>query len=353
MSGYFGGGGGALSTALAVDANKRIVQTCTGDFTGSAQTGAAYVINCNASATPGPNLHLPGLHVVGADNTYANLYLDSYGSVSGAARAILGGSFSNGTAASPTAVQSADEMFRIRAEGRAATKYSGTTACISFVAKQNYTDTANGTAIDIKTTALGVAGQSTDIGPATSTTFQPSGAVTVGDATFNATDPGNGYLAAKNGLLVGTGGVPYVLARSSVESAVHTGDTNLTTFATVAVPGNTLGANGRLRITVLYRFTGVAGAKTPTVTFGGVTFGSIASSAANLSWNAQVVIANRNATNSQICQPLGASSFTVSSNDIVTAAIDTTASQNVVFQGQLANAGDSIAVESYLIEVIP
>jgi hypothetical protein len=144
-----------------------------------------------------------------------------------------------------------------------------------------------------------------------------------------------------------------VLAASAVESAVHTGDTNLTTLVTIAVPGNTLGANGRLRITVLYRFTGTAGTKTPTISFGGTTFFTAPSGTTGLSWRLQVEVSNRNATNSQVSQTVaGGGGFASSAADVATATIDTTASQNILLQGQLANGGDSIAVESYLVELL-
>lgn len=149
--------------------------------------------------------------------------------------------------------------------------------------------------------------------------------------------------------------VPYVLAASAVESAVHTGDTSPVTFATIAVPGNTLGANGTLRITLLYKYVGTAAAKTTTLTFGGTTFLSAADVAASLSHKIQVQISNRNAANSQVGQGSGAiqGGWAVSTAaDVVTASIDTTSSQNIVIGGQLGNAGDSIALESYLVEVI-
>lgn len=147
-------------------------------------------------------------------------------------------------------------------------------------------------------------------------------------------------------------GFPYILAASAVESAVHTGDLLLTTLATIVVPANTLGANGRLRITVQWRFTGTAGTKTGSIAFGGTNFFQLAYTASALSGSVQREICNRNATNSQVSAALTAQGPVTSTSDIVTAAIDTTSAQNILLTGQLANAGDSIAVESYLVEVI-
>lgn len=147
--------------------------------------------------------------------------------------------------------------------------------------------------------------------------------------------------------------VSYVLAASHAESAVHTGDTSAATFATIAIPGNTLTANGALRITLLYRFVGAGGNKTTTLTFGGTTFLSASNGTSTLSAQSQIIIRNRNATNSQVSAwSSNSQSFTSLPADVVTAAVDTTQSQNLVIGGQLANAGDSIALESYLIEVV-
>src|SRR5688500_6060251 len=61
---------------------------------------------------------------------------------------------------------------------------------------------------------------------------------------------------------------PYVLAQSAV-AASHTGNTTETTLATVTVPANAIGANGRLRVTSLWSHTNSANSKTLRVRFGG------------------------------------------------------------------------------------
>lgn len=146
---------------------------------------------------------------------------------------------------------------------------------------------------------------------------------------------------------------PTILAASAVESTVHTGDTNVTTLATINVPANTLGPNGRLRISALLRFIGTTNTKKAIITFGGTTFVSTTSVSASLSAWVVTDIANRNATDAQVAHastlagPAGNAA-----GDIVTGTIDTTADQSIVIAGQLTDGADSVALESYVVEVL-
>lgn len=142
------------------------------------------------------------------------------------------------------------------------------------------------------------------------------------------------------------------LAMSAVQSA-HTGNTNETTLATITVPAGAMGLNGRLRITVLWSATNNANGKTSRIKFGGTTFiaNALASSASS---KQQLEISNRNATNSQVSSnaTIYGSWGDAGSAAVVTGTIDTTASQNIVLSGQLTTGTDTIAVESYLVELI-
>jgi len=371
----------------------------------STSTSGSLVISGNTSPPPG-GLHKTSVHIVGKDNEHTGYIVDTFGSVGGAlTRGIMLFRAANGTNAAPTAVVSGDEIGRLSCRGYGATAYSISTASVSFIAAQTYTDTNQGTAVAIRTTALNTAGGGSTTTPPIIAQFQPSGALSVGDATFVASDPGSGVIAAKTGVLLsgqaaggsgitlkspstassftltlpagttdfsatgGTGqvvkqssagaaltvGLPqlYIFASVNTESTVHTGDTNPATFYTIAIPGGTIGANGSLRITVSFGYTGTAGAKTPTIAFGGTTFYSTASpSGSTLSAHIITTISNRNNTSIQIGGSTNQAGYTSTNNAFVPGAIDTTISQNLVISGQLANAGDSIAVERYLIEVI-
>lgn len=141
-----------------------------------------------------------------------------------------------------------------------------------------------------------------------------------------------------------------VLAASAV-AVSHTGNTAKTTLASLTVPGGAMGANGCLRITSLWSYTNNANNKTPRVEFGGTQYYSSTITTAATS-RMYRTIANRNAENSQVGGAAsGAFNWGSTSDALTTSSVDTSLDQNLVFSGQLANGGDSISLESYLVEL--
>ena len=142
-----------------------------------------------------------------------------------------------------------------------------------------------------------------------------------------------------------------VLAASAV-AASHTGSTAKTTLATVTVPGGAMGANGVLRITSLWSHSNNANNKTPRIEFGGTQFygTALTTTATSRMYHS---IANRNAANSQVG---GAASeifnWGSTAGALTTSSVNTSADQSLVFSGQLANSGDAIALENYLVELL-
>jgi hypothetical protein len=154
--------------------------------------------------------------------------------------------------------------------------------------------------------------------------------------------------------------VPYTLAHSAV-GVSHTGNTNETALATIAVPANAMGANGMVRVTTIWTVTNDASVKTARVRFGGVSGTEYCSKdlASIDTFVNQVSVENRNATNSQLGRPLGAGNsaassagWSGSSTAVVTSAVDTTAAVDIVISGQLGDGTDTIRLESYLVELI-
>lgn len=144
----------------------------------------------------------------------------------------------------------------------------------------------------------------------------------------------------------------HVLARSGT-AVSHTGSVSETALATISVPANSMGPNGVLRVTIVMSMTNNANGKTGRVRLGGLAGTSFAAVAlANFqSWRHQTQIQNRNATNSQIATTDLQVGFGASTAAVITGTLDTTASQDLVISGTLTNSGDTITLESYLVEL--
>jgi hypothetical protein len=144
--------------------------------------------------------------------------------------------------------------------------------------------------------------------------------------------------------------VPIRVLASSGQAISLTGTTVETTLASVVVPGGSLGANGRLRITTLWSYPNSANSKTLKTKFGATTFFSVAQSTTATDRH-QTEIANRGVTNSQVGAGLTAA-FGTSGSAAVTASLDTTQDQTLAITGQLANAGETLTLETYMVEII-
>lgn len=148
-----------------------------------------------------------------------------------------------------------------------------------------------------------------------------------------------------------SGGSPNVW-QSGVQSC-HTGDTAEATLATITIPGNTLGANGMLRITPTWSHSGGAGSWGTRIYFGGVLFQQFPlNAAAYQAATHQADIFNRGAAGSQVGRALAQANWAQTPTAPVTASIDTTAAQNVTITGQNAASGDTVCLEAYTVQVI-
>jgi hypothetical protein len=146
----------------------------------------------------------------------------------------------------------------------------------------------------------------------------------------------------------------YVLAQSAVASPV-TATASETTLATVTIPANLLGANGRLRVTALWSYTNSANTKTLRVRATDGTNSSVLlnqSQTTTAALRAQAEMANRGATNSQVSAPNGLTGYGNTSGSLNTSSMDTTLAITVTITGQLATTSETITLEEYLVEVI-
>lgn len=151
--------------------------------------------------------------------------------------------------------------------------------------------------------------------------------------------------------------VPRRLGGSAV-AASGPADTNENILATINIPAGAMGLNGILRVTHEWSYTNGANNKTPRVRFGGIGGTAYASGTFTTTAAAtgQFNICNRNAANSQFGRPAATSVFSGwpggTGNTVVTSAIDTAVATTLVFTGQKASAGDTLTLESYLVELI-
>lgn len=186
------------------------------------------------------------------------------------------------------------------------------------------------------------------------------------DGAWEAITPREGWIAyvADTGCVLAHDGAAWapfahasqswrVIAASAV-AASHTGNTTETALATVQVPAGAMGPNGALRITTLWSYTNSANNKTLRIRFGGVSgtahLGNFVTTTATL--RHQQLIQNRNAQNSQIGGYLSVTPFGANPGAAVTSSVDTSAAADLVLSGQLANAGETVTLESYLVELL-
>lgn len=144
-----------------------------------------------------------------------------------------------------------------------------------------------------------------------------------------------------------------ILAQSSVGVSCGA-DTSEDTLATVTVPAGAMGANGRLRITTIWTITNSGNNKTFRIRFGG-TSGTIFGTGTLTtiaSIHDQREVCNRNSASSQIGGVNGGTGgWGTSSGANVTSAVDTSSETTVVITGQKASSGETITLESYLVEL--
>lgn len=148
---------------------------------------------------------------------------------------------------------------------------------------------------------------------------------------------------------------PCTLGRSAV-AASHTGDTTETELANVAVPAGLLGHNNALETDDVWTMSGSSSSRKLRERYSGsagTTHMLIStSSSANVGARGNVVIRNRNATNSQVSGNQGGA-LGVSSVAPVTGSVDTTAATSVSLTAELASGADTITLESYSVQLMP
>jgi hypothetical protein len=153
-------------------------------------------------------------------------------------------------------------------------------------------------------------------------------------------------------IVAASSNVPVVIAQSGAANAL-TGTTSRTAMASVSIPAGTLGPNGFIRVTMQWSNTSSANAKTIDTKFGGTTFLNLSGFTSTASNRYQFVLMNRNATNSQIANPAAQAGggWGTNTGSPTTGSVDTTSTQTLEIGATLANSGETITLESYIVEV--
>lgn len=141
-----------------------------------------------------------------------------------------------------------------------------------------------------------------------------------------------------------------MVGQSSV-AASHTGNTSETTLATINIPANRMGKNGRLKVTAHWSYTNNANNKITRIRFGGSQMVA-ATNTTTAQQRIQAEIGNRNSLSSQIVSIPGLpAGFGTTSTAVLTASVDTSADRSITLTTQLADGADSVTLESYSVEI--
>jgi hypothetical protein len=144
-----------------------------------------------------------------------------------------------------------------------------------------------------------------------------------------------------------------VLAASAVASSI-TGSASKTALATINIPAGAMGANGRLRVTTHFAITASGNTKTLSFEFGGSVFYLRAEAGATVAtYRDQREVANRNNATSQVSwRSTSIGGFGGGTAATTAGAVNTASAQQLIIYGQLANAGETITLESYIVELL-
>lgn len=150
-------------------------------------------------------------------------------------------------------------------------------------------------------------------------------------------------------------GAVEILAQSA-GTVSTTATTSEEVLATITIPANAMGANGCVEIWSTWNYTNSANTKTCRVRAGGIAGTSLFSSGPTTTNTLMRVThwANTGSTNSQKTSSSSgqAGAVSTSTGTLVTTAIDTTASVDIVITGQKASAAETLSLEFYQVNLM-
>lgn len=143
----------------------------------------------------------------------------------------------------------------------------------------------------------------------------------------------------------------HIAVANSGAAVAHTGTVAETTLATIPIRGGLIGLNGMMRITTLWSVTNNANNKLLRIRFNGTAFASGGfPSVASVRLAGEIF--NRNSLSSQVGGPANFSTLYGSTTAaVVTSTHATTGNLNLTITAELASAGDTATLESYIVEL--
>jgi hypothetical protein len=144
-----------------------------------------------------------------------------------------------------------------------------------------------------------------------------------------------------------------ILGASGV-AVSHTGNTSETALSTTAVAAGAMGPNGILRVRALFSYTNSANNKNLRIRLGGVSGTEFANITATTTVHHDIIrtIHNRNSASSQVgILATSTNPLTASSGALIAGTINTANAQDLVISGQLASSGETVTLESYIVEL--
>lgn len=148
--------------------------------------------------------------------------------------------------------------------------------------------------------------------------------------------------------------LPRILGASAV-AVSGPADTSENILATITIPAGAMGLNGLVRVTTLWSYTNSANNKILSVRYSGAAGTQISTATATTTAGARIgsQFQNRGAANSQVYGMQGATGGWGTAGTAPGAmSVDTSVATTIVIAGQKASAGETLTLESYLVELI-
>lgn len=167
--------------------------------------------------------------------------------------------------------------------------------------------------------------------------------------------PGPQGLTGPQGVRGAPGDTTEMTLKASAVSASLTGTVTETALATIKVPAKVMGKDGRIRVSALWSMPNSANNKTFRVRFGGMTgtaFHQETYASGVQSSRVVIEISNRGSASSQVGGAAGYPGVGTNSGVPIVSAVNTDLDVDVCLTAQLANSGETVKLESYLVELM-